>query len=382
MIVSFLPFTPPFPSVISDLNQFRDELWSQGADGGRSAANELCEYIRLDLLSRGIPRNCKILCRGYVNLFGLAQSIHHNILGGAFDHDIHVVEDFLRGFTQARHLFDCVDVGRGHDAADIKLTENFKYYADDVRVKQIYFGGSHDNGYTRTLDQYAGPQYVNRVILLEGTPFACEIMRLPFRKVQFHGLFRESKMVNSGSTSTSRESSPQRWPYGMFVLPAPAPPAPVVQLPKASKAKIMKPVAIPQGPGGIYRNRDGQRIDPPTSKYSKAETDRVKKLKLCNVNYLRRDCPYGRRCTHDHDYKPTADELKTLALVARMAPCSSGSVCTDEKCVYGHMCAAPIKNGGKKVKGTKCCIFGEGCKFPAELHGIDGEVVKTTVVRN
>ncbi|ORY19626.1 hypothetical protein BCR34DRAFT_552579 [Clohesyomyces aquaticus] len=129
----------------------------------------------------------------------------------------------------------------------------------------------------------------------------------------------------------------------------------------------------------IARNRAGQRVDPPCRDYDKAEVDRVKKIKLCNVHFLRRECPYGTNCTHRHDYEPANAEIQVLKLVARMAPCINGSHCQDIKCIYGHRCPAPESR--TPVKGSKTCIFGKDCKFPVELHNLDANVVKTLVIR-
>ena len=48
----------------------------------------------------------------------------------------------------------------------------------------------------------------------------------------------------------------------------------------------------------IARNRFGQRVDPQCRDVDKNEIERVKKLKLCNVHFLRDACPYGTACTH------------------------------------------------------------------------------------
>jgi hypothetical protein len=130
----------------------------------------------------------------------------------------------------------------------------------------------------------------------------------------------------------------------------------------------------------IARNRAGQRVDPQTREYDKTEVDRVKKIKMCNVHFLRRECQYGNNCTHLHNYEPTTSELNTLRLVARMAPCSHGSGCDDVKCIYGHRCPAPASKSSWH-KGSKSCIFGDACKFPADLHDLDCNIVKTLVVR-
>jgi hypothetical protein len=120
----------------------------------------------------------------------------------------------------------------------------------------------------------------------------------------------------------------------------------------------------------------------PTIKYDKTEVDRVRKMKMCNVHYLRQECPYGDKCTHKHDRKPTKQELEWLKVVARMAACRNGSGCDDPKCIYGHRCQAPERLDKAKFlhDGGKSCIFGPDCVFPAELHSMDTVVVKMTKV--
>jgi hypothetical protein len=58
-----------------------------------------------------IPSDVKIVARIYANVCvraGIADNITQ-------------VEDFVRGFTRGRTLFDFVDVGPGKDRADEKL---------------------------------------------------------------------------------------------------------------------------------------------------------------------------------------------------------------------------------------------------------------------
>jgi hypothetical protein len=129
---------------------------------------------------------------------------------------------------------------------------------------------------------------------------------------------------------------------------------------------------------GISRNRKGQRIDPKKKDFDKAEVDRVKKMKLCNVHFLRNGCPFGSGCSHKHESKPSGDELTTLRLVARMTPCVNGSGCNDVACIYGHRCPYPLSRTNKV---SKSCLFGTECRFPEELHDVDLNVVKTLVIR-
>ena len=85
----------------------------------------------------------------------------------------------------------------------------------------------------------------------------------------------------------------------------------------------------------IARNKYGQRIDP-VLQYDKTDVKRVQKIHMCNVHFLRQDCPYGNDCTHDHSYKPNKNEIMTLRAIARQTPCHFGTACDDVKCIYGH----------------------------------------------
>lgn len=125
-------------------------------------------------------------------------------------------------------------------------------------------------------------------------------------------------------------------------------------------------------PTTILRNRKGQRIDPAIP-CTRDETQRVKNMKLCNVHFLRNDCPHGKNCTHIHAAKPTNAELQILRHVARYAPCLNGSACDEVKCIYGHVCPAAEGRHDK-------CAYGASCRFPEELHGIDKTPVKTVKV--
>ncbi|KAK5119391.1 hypothetical protein LTR16_004823, partial [Cryomyces antarcticus] len=130
-------------------------------------------------------------------------------------------------------------------------------------------------------------------------------------------------------------------------------------------------------PTQIPRNRKGQRIDPSLKgMYDKDEVARIKKMKMCNVHFLRKECPYGIGCTHTHSCKPTASELETLKLVARMASCVNGSECDDPKCMYGHRCPLPVPTTGS-ARGMGC-LAGENCKFSKEMHNMDLNIVRFT----
>jgi hypothetical protein len=269
------------------------------------------------------------------------------------------------------------------------------------------------------------PAYVSKVTLLEGVPFEKELVVLPYETKKFPNIFRDTKISVTGLPMSSPTAVKN---YNLFTgLPARFPPSrtssgqdnylmdsPVfaklaTNLPRTPSSSTLasdgmpaiKPTmnswaakaAAPAPPFSaspsylpanrdevIARNRSGQRVDPHCRDYDKTEVDRVKKIKMCNVHFLRKECPYEDNCTHLHNYAPTDGEIATLRLVARMAPCQNGSGCSDIKCIYGHRCPAPSAKT-KLPKGTKNCIFGDACKFPDELHDIDCDVVKTLVIR-
>ena len=150
------------------------------------------------------------------------------------------------------------------------------------------------------------------------------------------------------------------------------------------------PQPTPLNMNTVPRNKYGQRIDPMVS-YDKSEVKRVQKIHMCNVHFLRNDCPYGDECSHSHSYKPNKNELLTLRCVARQTPCHFGTACDDMKCIYGHRyvihtpgltftlptwyCRCPFS-----YEATKECRFGENCRFDKTMHGLDTKVVRTTKV--
>ena len=246
------------------------------------------------------------------------------------------------------------------------------------------FGCSHDNGYARLLEDVSG---YSKVTLLEGVPFERELALLKpkFGHAKFDNLFRTSKInlhqpkfpqtpqtslsslpktmamaspmsPQSQPQPQSNESSPNGTTNGVSIGYQPPSQQTVARPPStpnnnaapmlaswATKAVsgppgLPVPLASPPQtpkPAGIPRNKYGQRIDV-LGKYDPTEFKRVQKLKMCNVHFLRQDCPYGNDCTHDHFYKPNQNEVETLRQVARSTPCKWGTGCDDEKCIYGH----------------------------------------------
>ena len=107
------------PSLGLTPSQFQDYLLQKAEQGGKDAAAMLWAAVR-DFMQRelhDLPSDCKIVARIYANVRGLAETCYK---AGIVDKPSRV-EDFARGFTRSKHLFDFVDVGSGKERADTKL---------------------------------------------------------------------------------------------------------------------------------------------------------------------------------------------------------------------------------------------------------------------
>lgn len=122
-----------------------------GKDGGRRAAACITRHI-LD----NVGRRCSLCTVIYVNKKGLGDTL---VANGVCSQDN--FEQFIIGFNQASPLFSIVDVGKGKEAADIKLrgtllplpldiysgfhsfisAELLKLFVHFPQTKKIFFGG-------------------------------------------------------------------------------------------------------------------------------------------------------------------------------------------------------------------------------------------------
>jgi hypothetical protein len=246
----------------------------------------------------------------------------------------------------------------------------------NIHCRHIILGGSHDNGYARILEDLTQDPNATNITLLEGVPFERELAQLKssFACLKFENLFRDTK-INVFEAHRSSSIAQHSYTNGHGVPPSPSITAngangghqqvltgyqspytgslartpssstsnsatPVLPTTWATKAMSAPPLAspppTPQPPtSSIPRNKFGQRIDP-LMKVDPSDYKRVQKIKMCNVHFLRRDCPYGDGCTHDHAYKPSKNDIEILRQVARSTPCHYGTECDDVKCIYGH----------------------------------------------
>ncbi|KAF2103889.1 hypothetical protein NA57DRAFT_70099 [Rhizodiscina lignyota] len=215
------------------------------------------------------------------------------------------------------------------------------------------------------------------------TPPTSSVTTTPFNAAAVPFLPRRlSSSTAASSEAQPKENPPNTWANLAKQAHVKAEAAAVVAAKAAAAGKVMLPPPTPQellNKGIIPRNRNGQRIDPHPRAYDKDEVNCMRRMKLCNVQNLRGPCPFGSKCTHDHDYKPTKDELSVLKLVARLAPCNNGAECEDVGCIYGHRCIVASKPG-LEGNGGKNCIMGDDCYFDAALHNVDTKLVLTTKI--
>ena len=102
---------------------FEDQYIKNGENGGKEAATLLWGFVR-DYVTQKIPNlssDYKIVTRVYANLKGLGDACHRS---GLLE-KASLIEDFARGFTGSKQLFDFVDVGVGKDRADDKISGRF-----------------------------------------------------------------------------------------------------------------------------------------------------------------------------------------------------------------------------------------------------------------
>ncbi|KAK4978371.1 hypothetical protein LTR66_010622 [Elasticomyces elasticus] len=409
-----------------DNSKFHSDLLKEGESGGKRAAALLHDAATKYALAnvQELPSEFDIVARIYANVKGLADVC---VRAGLVD-TVTKVEDFVRGFTCGKNLFDFVDVGYDKGLADHKLREIFKLHLYDFHCRQIFFGCSRDNGPAHILDEFStNDEIKSRVTLLEGTPFEKKLATLQFDTTKFEGLFRNTKIDLHGkdllsdfppfSTASLHQSNLQKVfrplsPIGSqktssTATSGPISPKTTATLPHrqsrmrqdssatsnsseisqsksntwaaaaqkaAARSLEDRPVPKMSPPGVIRRNRKGQRIDPALPPYNKNDCQRIRNLRLCNVHHLRGDCLPGSKCPHNHDRNMSKNDLDTLRLIAYMLPCVSGGACEDAKCIYGHRCPYPVPTQGS-MRGSGC-FLGAGCRFAPDLHDIDMVPVK------
>lgn len=373
--------------------QFHEEYIRQGIDGGKKAAYDLRRAVA-DKCG-DLAAEIEIVAKVYANLSGLSKAMRRD---GSIDAESDLKE-FTLGFTQAKASFDFVDVGHGKERADSKIKgmyhdrspvpspadpppETARWNLKNTNCKHILMGVSHDAGYAPFLDDVMQDEDTRSCMtVIEGVPTVRELRRTNVNIIHLDHIFRNDKLVDrtgimgaviapftdssysrqnsiamtSTTTSASSPSNPGASPPSTWaVITGKASPPPQISLPLAHKkinnnlARAPSQVLVAKPPSPSW-DPGARGLDPVIS-CNQAVLDTIKKrkdsAKLCNNHYLRGPCTKGSECCFEHKYRPNPEELKAIAFLARLNPCTKGQDCDVDNCIYGHHVSTPRDGPG------------------------------------
>ena len=337
-----------------------DTLIADSEAGGKAAALRLRESIwnHLGKSFPEHPRDMKLVIHIYANLRGLSKAYCDSGILKERDE----LDRFVCGFNKEHPFCHIIDAGNGKECSDYKIRETFNWHGLDPRCQHIIFGGSADNGYARMLGPYAQDKNKSdRITLLEGPPFANEIIRLAdnFDVMSDAQLFRDTKITTRPMAIATKDRLDFKAPSWANTLSTPIPPGPT-KTNTIDISPIKTSTLDHQDPSFIAHNAQGQRVDP-FIKTSSMVMAGLKGRKLCNNHHIFGYCAVGDHCEYAHG-KLDEKNLNALRQLARSIPCKSGVECDDEDCYYGHRC--PHGDCDRRI-----------CKFGSEMHNIDTKVV-------
>ena len=207
-----------------------------------------------------------------------------------------------------------LDTGDNSDNFATGLLDSLRLSLSDPHCKLVLFGGVIDDGVTKLLQDNRSA--TEKLMIFKNSRGAQSLNRvLPnLRQCYFQGMFRDIE----------------------------------------HRPHIGRPEPV------IYRNRLGQRIDPPIKPIESVNAW-LRHKKFCNYHFLRGECPDD-RCVARHDGRLDTEQLNGLRYLARGLPCRQSNNCRDPICYAGHHC--PVSNC-HQVK----------CKFYGEMHITDLEIV-------
>jgi hypothetical protein len=225
----------------------------------------------------------------------------------------------------------------------------FNHDMADVQCRAVIFGGSADNGYARLLQPYVrdNPKS-NRIILIEGPPFAKElaVLKDKFLVARFPDVFRNTKLP------------PRRVSFSTTPPPTPIPPSYAATIGRPVDADAVR-IDDAYGPSvtvharkdyPVLQNSRGQRLDaiisPPQSLVNVMRT-----TKHCNTFHILGECTYN-NCSYLHGVRLDEKGIESRRFLLRHTPCLSRLQCKDEKCLLGHQCP-----------DRACAKIGRGCRL-------------------
>ncbi|KZV71325.1 hypothetical protein PENSPDRAFT_650785 [Peniophora sp. CONT] len=320
---------------------FAPDLLAAGRTGGRQAASllnkGLVDYIAD--LDDTLPPRCQVWLSIYCNKKGLVDTLVNNNVCS-----YEQFEEFYHGFNQASPMFSIIDVGYGKEAADAKIKENLRVFTKFPQTYRIFLGGSHDNGYSTTINHLANEGYLDKLILLKGYKMlAQELKSFDLPQVQIEGLFMTTKMAGAGHNRNLSSSPTKQLRDG-----------PLKRFFPDSQQRL--PVGQSQSTPQLLlsQNQLGLRqFDPaiPLKNY---------KPPPCTWYYLTK-CKNNSRCRFAHDFQATPKMIEQLKIAAKRSPCAAvakNKHCPQgDACFLGHVC--PRGPSCSFLKSKKCKFTGK-----------------------
>lgn len=353
---------------------FNEALVRLGIEGGKQAATELRNAVLEQFPD--VSDQLEIQAKVCANISGLAKAMCRD---GSLENQ-EALKDFTLGFTQGKASFDFVDVGHGKERADSKIKECLRWHLRNHNCKQILLGISHDAGYAPFIDEVVTPGDRARITILEGPPAVRELQNTGLTILNFNKIFRAEKLVDR---QVNTPAPPNTWAGVTSTAPAVAIPSPLIAKNGTAPAPVKNGTTVtvksvtptPAARAPPVQNgtparpawNPGPRGLDPAINVDKNVLQRIKQRpannKLCNNHYLRGPCIKD-ECTFEHDHQATDEELKAIAYLTRLNPCTNGQDCEVDPCIYGHHC--PSVTMGKDGKSPTCTAL--YCKFEIEDH--------------
>lgn len=434
----------PFVMVLIDGDGmvFNESLIRHGAKGGKQAADMLYSSVTdwvHDTL-KACPSAAKIVVQVFVNVRGLADSCRRAKVVTSAD----TVEEFVRGFTAHNDLFKIVDVGAYKDKVEAKMMAEFELHVPNYQCRHILYGCSRSTSTARMLESYSMDEDVSsRVTLLEGIPFGEDFEALPYEKLRFDNIFRDSQLkfgpadVMTDNPRIRQDSKSAFNPTSGVFTPASRTPAPETPLfspltgPGVSSPAISNRNDLtrtnsvasscavseaPQSGGGgaggawaniarcsknlpfkdltrpppepkakitgpvVRQNKDGQRVDAPMD-YDHERVYELKKAKYCNQHYIGRGCCHWEAGNGACPHKHDTKLNKDDLKWLRVV--ARETVCKKGTSCLDFECIyghhCPYPKMTEGSMRGVGCINGEHCRFAREMHGMDTTVA--TILR-
>ncbi|KAI5849268.1 hypothetical protein DFP73DRAFT_286911 [Morchella snyderi] len=328
---------------------FKDNLLAQGKAGGTEAGRLLLQEITKEVQSEFPDESIDVHVKVFANLHKLATVLH------VADRvkETKQFKDFTLGFTQCKEHFYFIDVGDGKEMVDSRVRAELTWNLNNYNCVKVILGASHDNGYARTLSSVSSDGNTEKVLLIEGTPFASEVRQLQFPSTKYTHIFESQKLeVPPRPTSSKSTDSPTRG-MGSYVQVATNSVTTTNTTTKVtgsyatvavsnnnySAPAFVKPKTL------FIGSSSSKKLIPPA--HHQAALARLKNLQPppCNDHYLVGSC-WKESCFFSHRHELNHFEIQAMRSRVGLTRCEFGQGCINEECYRGHAC--------QSVRSGKC----------------------------